>query len=113
MLDGINTLGNNLEAYLNLLSVRQKLTASNIANADTPGFKTKDIDFEAEFAAALKGNSSPRVIEARGLAVRNDGNNVSMDREARMLAENALRFNIGTQLLKDELQDVRKAIQAG
>lgn len=113
MLDGINTLGNNLEAYLNLLSVRQKLTVSNIANADTPGYKTKDIDFEAEFAAALEGNSSPRVIEARGLPVRNDGNNVSMDREARMLAENALRFNIGTQLLKDEIQDVRKAIQAG
>jgi len=113
MLDGINTLGNDLEAYLNLLSVRQKLTASNIANADTPGYKTKDIDFEAEFAAALEGSSSPRIIEARGLAVRNDGNNVSMDREARMLAENALRFNIGTQLLKDEIQDVRKAIQAG
>ena len=113
MLDGINTLGNNLEASLNLLSVRQKLTASNIANADTPGYKTKDIDFEAEFAAALEGSSSPRIIEARGLAVRNDGNNVSMDREARMLAENALRFNIGTQLLKDEIQDVRKAIQAG
>jgi len=111
VLDGIGNVGNDLEKYLNLLSVRQKLTVSNIANADTPGYKTRDIDFQAEFAAALDGNSSPRVHEASGLTVKNDGNNVSMDREARMLAENALRFNIGVQLLKGELQDIRKAIR--
>lgn len=113
MLDGIGSVGNDLEKYLNLLSARQKLTASNIANVDTPGYKTRDIDFQAEFAAALDGNSSPRVLEARGLAVKNDGNNVSIDREARMLAENAIRFNIAIQLLKGELQDVRTAIQGG
>ena len=112
MLDGIGNLGNDLEKYLNLLSLRQKLTASNIANADTPGYKTRDIDFQAEFAAALDG-ASPRVLEVNGLAVKNDGNNVSLDREARMLAENALRFNIGIQLLKGELEDVRKAINGG
>lgn len=111
MLDGIRNVGNDQEKYLNLISGRQKLTASNIANVDTPGYKTRDIDFQAEFAAALDGDSSPRVLEVSGLAVKNDGNNVSIDREARMLAENALRFNIGVQLLKGELQDVRKAIQ--
>jgi flagellar basal-body rod protein FlgB len=89
------------------------LTASNIANVDTPGYKTQDIDFQAEFAAALDGQSSPRVLEVTGLAVKNDGNNVSIDREARMLAENALRFNIDVQFLKGELQDVRKAIEGG
>lgn len=113
MLDGIATVGNDLEAYLSLLSLRQKLTASNIANADTPGYRTQDIDFQAEFTAALEGNSSPRVFEVSGLTVKNDGNNVSMDREARMLAENAIRFNIGVQLLKGEIDDIRKAIQAG
>lgn len=39
MIDGIRKIGNDLEKYLDLLSVRQKLTASNIANADTPGYK--------------------------------------------------------------------------
>lgn len=113
MFEGINKIGSDLEAYLNLLSVRQKLTASNIANADTPGYKTQDINFQAEFAAALAGDSTPRVLEVSGLVVKNDGNNVSIDREARMLAENALRFNLGVQLLKGELEDVKKAIQAG
>lgn len=112
MVDGIGNVGNDIERYLNLLSIRQRLTASNIANADTPGYKTRDIDFQAEFAAALNG-TSPRVLEVNGLAVKNDGNNVSLDREARMLAENALRFNIGIQLLKGELEDVRKAINGG
>ncbi len=113
MIDGIGKIGDDLEKYLNLLSVRQKLTASNIANADTPGYKTRDIDFQAEFAAAMQGESSPRVYEIAGLPVKNDGNNVSMDREARMLAENALRFNLGVQLLRGELEDVRKAIRSG
>jgi len=38
---------------MNLPSTRQKLVASNIANADTPGYKTKDIDFRAEFAQQM------------------------------------------------------------
>ena len=112
VIDGIATAGKDIEAYLNLLSLRQKLTVSNIANADTPGYKTRDIDFQAEFAAALQGDSSPRVVEASGLAVNNDGNNVSLDREARMLAETALRFNVGVQLLKGEIEDIRKAIRS-
>lgn len=112
-MDGIANIGSDLEKYLTLLSVRQKLTASNIANADTPGYRTQDIDFQAEFAAAMPGHSSPRVLEVSGLPVKNDGNNVSIDREARMLAENALRFNIGIQFLKGEIEDVRKAIRSG
>ena len=38
-----------LERYMDLLSARQKLVASNIANADTPGYHTQDIDFQSEF----------------------------------------------------------------
>lgn len=112
VIDGITTVGNDIQAYLNLLSLRQKLTASNIANADTPGYKTKDIHFQTEFTAALQGDSSPRVLEVSGLAVKNDGNNVSLDREARMLSETALRFNLGVQLLKGEIEDIRKAIKS-
>jgi hypothetical protein len=61
--------------------------AGNIANADTPGFKTKDIDFQFEFMSLMEGGS-PNVIEAPGLAAKNDGNNVNMERESRLLAEN-------------------------
>ncbi len=42
-------VGFELERYMDLLSVRQKLVASNIANATTPGYKTRDIDFQFEF----------------------------------------------------------------
>ena len=42
MLDGLT---GNLERYLDLLSARQQTVGSNIANADTPGYKTQDIDF--------------------------------------------------------------------
>lgn len=109
MLDPISS---RIEQYLDLLSARQKLTASNIANADTPGYKTKDIDFHFEFMSAINGEP-PNVIEPEGLATKNDGNNVSVDREARMLAENAIRFNAATQLLRSQIKLVRSAIQEG
>jgi flagellar basal-body rod protein FlgB len=108
----LDRLAGKLEQYMDLLSARQKLVSSNIANADTPGYKTKDIDFQTEFLNAASG-MTPQAIEARGLAVRNDGNNVSIDREARLLAENDLRFNIATNLLRGQIRTVREAIQEG
>ncbi len=97
---------------MDLLSARQKLVASNIANADTPGYKTKDIDFQFEFMSLVPGGT-PNVIETPGLVVKNDGNNVSMDREARLLAENALRFNLASGLMKTQLKMINAAIQEG
>jgi flagellar basal-body rod protein FlgB len=108
----LNPIADRLEHYMSLLSTRQKLTAANIANADTPGYKTKDVDFQAEFSAALK-DQAPRVIEAPGLALKNDGNNVSLDREARNLSENAMRFTLASQLLQNQIRAVRNAIQDG
>ena len=108
----LDPLAGRLEQYMDLLSARQKLVASNIANADTPGYKTKDIEFQNEFLNAT-AQIAPHTIEARGLAARNDGNNVSIDREARLLAENNLRFNIATNLLRGQIRAVREAIQEG
>ena len=95
---------------MDLLSARQKLVASNIANVDTPGYKAKDIDFQFEFMS-LAQDAQPNVVEAQGLVVKNDGNNVSMDREARLLAENALRFNLASNLMKSQLKLVNNAIK--
>lgn len=96
---------------MDLLSARQRLVASNIANSDTPGYHTRDIDFQAEFLDATGG--APRVQEVGDLAVKNDGNNVSLDREARLLSENALRFQLASQLMKSQIRLVRSAIQDG
>ena len=109
MLDAIAT---KLEHYMDLLGKRQQLTAANIANADTPGYKTKDIDFQFEFMSLMDGGS-PNVVEASGLPVKNDGNNVSMERESRLLAENALRFNLASNLLRGQIRNVRSAISEG
>jgi flagellar basal-body rod protein FlgB len=108
----VDRITNQIEHYMDLLSARQKLVASNIANVDTPGYTTKDIDFQFEFMSLTEG-ASPNVIEAPDLAVKNDGNNVSMDREARLLAENALRFNLASSLMKTQLKLINSAIQEG
>jgi len=108
----VDRITNQIEHYMDLLSARQKLVASNIANVDTPGYTTKDIDFQFEFMSLTQG-ASPNVIDAPGLVVNNDGNNVSMDREARLLAENALRFNLASSLMKTQLKLINSAIQEG
>lgn len=97
---------------MDLLTTRQKLVASNIANAHTPGYKTKDVDFQHELRTLIDG-AKPAVVEPDGLKVRNDGNNVSMDREARLLAENAIRFSVASNLLKAQMRTLRSAIREG
>ncbi len=103
---------------MDVLSARQRQVAANIANADTPGYKTRDLDFQSELQRQIQSSSSavrpmPAMHEVSGLAVRNDGNNVSLDRESRLLAENALRFNVASNLLKSQIRMVKSAIDEG
>ncbi|HTS31731.1 MAG TPA: flagellar basal body protein [Bryobacteraceae bacterium] len=107
----LDRLAGQLERYMDLLSARQKLVASNVANADTPGYHTQDIDFQSEFLNA--GGGTPRIVEVPDLPVKNDGNDVSLDRESRLLAENGLRFQLASNLLRYEIRVVRSAIQGG
>lgn len=107
----LDPIGKALERYMDTLSFRQKLIASNIANTDTPGYKTRDIDFRSELQKVTDG--SPSTVEVTGLKTNNDGNNVSLDREARLLSENALRFNAATQLMRGQLNTLRSAIEEG
>jgi len=97
---------------MDLLAARQKMVSANIANADTPGYKTRDIAFQTELDSLVRGGD-PIPVEVAGLKTRNDGNNVSVDREARLLGENALRFNMAASLLRTELRTLRSAIQEG
>lgn len=108
----LDPVAGNLDQYMTLVAERQRLVASNIANADTPGYKTKDIDFQTELENAGSG-IAPNVEEVPGLVVKNDGNNVNLDREARLLSENALRFNIAANLLRSQIKVVRMAIEGG
>ena len=107
----MDRLAGQIERYMDLLSARQKLVASNIANAETPGYHTQDIDFLAEFQNAAGG--APQVTDVPWLPVKNDGNDVSLDRESRLLAENAMRFQLASNLMRSQIRLVRSAIQDG
>lgn len=109
----IQSVAARLEHYMDLLSVRQKLSASNLANMDTPGYHTKDIDFQSEFKKAMETGMEPAIFEVAGLTVKNDGSNVSLDRETRLLSENALRFNLASGLARTELKQIRLALEEG
>jgi flagellar basal-body rod protein FlgB len=100
--------GLDLGRFLSYLSARQEVISANIANADTPGYKTRDLDTEF---SAIFAEARDAVVEVPGLTSKNDGNNVSIDREARLLAENTVRFNLAAQLLRGKIKDIRSAIE--
>ncbi len=108
----IDATSSTIARYMDLLSVRQNLVASNLANIDTPGYHAKDIDFESEMRSASTG-STPHVLEVQGLPVRNDGNNVSLERETRLLSENSLKFRVAASLELSHLKMKRMAIHDG
>jgi flagellar basal-body rod protein FlgB len=109
-----------LERYLSLSTAQLRLTASNMANIDTPGYRTQGFDFQQEFARQMQDagtlagelSTSPQSMFVDGLVARPDGNNVSMDREALQLAKAQMQFKLGVLLIKGEFATVASAIHA-
>lgn len=108
---------NRLSHFLDLSVARSKQVLSNMANIDTPGYRTRDLDFRTELARADgaldETQSPPAAREVRGLLSRPDGNNVSLERESLLLADTQLRFNIGVQLLRDRFRQLTSAVREG
>ena len=122
-----------MERFLDLAVQRQGLIASNVANIDTPGYKTVDISFEHELHEAVaapqigNGVTNARHIpvaptntrrpaaanEVTGLTIRNDQNNVNIDREMGQLSSNAMKFSMVAQLLLGKFRTLKAAIQEG
>ena len=105
-----------IERYLSLSTQQMKLTAANIANVDTPGYKTLGFAFAEEFSKALasrgKPNTAPTVSAISGLVSRPDGNNISIDRESMEMAKAQLQFKAGVELLKHQYSQVMDAIKS-
>ncbi len=117
---------------LNLRTQRHQVLASNIANADTPNYKARDFSFETAMQNVMAGRSdvgrvdmtrtSVGHIEASGAggsaafkyrtetqsAV--DGNTVDMDVERAQITENAMQYQILTQLISNKFQGIRSAL---
>jgi flagellar basal-body rod protein FlgB len=121
-----------MESYMTRLSRRQEVVASNIANIDTPGYKTKDISFYATMEELLPGPPSgssglrpeqpqewsfapaePEVSEVSGLPMRPDQNNVDIDRELLKLGETSFGYNMMAQLLRLKFQTISSSIKEG
>ena len=112
----MNAIG-MLEKYLNLATQRQKVVVTDMANVDTPGFRTRDFDFRNELKRAVNNEedvaTAPVMREVSGLLARPDGNNVNLDREGLLLAETQEQFQIGVQLIRSEFHRLMTAINGG
>jgi flagellar basal-body rod protein FlgB len=104
-----------LEGFLKVTTDRQQLVATNMANVDTPGYHTRDIDFQAALEQALdEGGSAhltPASLDVPDLPERPDGNNVNIDRESMILAQTQLMHQMGVQLVKAEFHQLLTAIK--
>ncbi len=116
-----------LERVLDLSAHRNQVIASNLANVDTPGYRTRDVrefgnEIEQAMAGGMEGEDerafpfpsfTPVAHNIRGLLERPDGNNVSVERESLLLAQNQLRFEVAVAFLKSEFHTMSSAISGG
>lgn len=114
---------------------RTEVIASNLANADTPGYKARDVDFKNALARADGTVSSGRVLKttqpghmsggsggsATGeqllyrvpLQPSQDGNTVDTQREQAAFAENAIRYQASLEFLGGRIRGLISAIKGG
>ncbi|MCK9201646.1 MAG: flagellar basal body rod protein FlgB [Gallionella sp.] len=121
------------QTALNLRAARQELLASNVANADTPNYKARDVDFASALRNAmagtaeglpvvqtapahLSGNAGESVMGSpvmyrKPLQSSADGNTVDMDVERAQFADNALRYEANVMFVSEKLKGMLSAIQ--
>lgn len=124
-----------LGASVNLRQTRNNVISSNIANAETPGYQAKKMDFENALSRALDfedmGNlegSKPEhyptgpgalsrvradIYENPDVSVNNDGNTVDVEREMTALAENSIMYKAAIQLINKKMAALKYAATDG
>ena len=129
-----NGMIQTMDRALTLASRRQTLIASNLANLDTPGYRTRDFSFEGALKSALAGHNSPNSLRTthpmhlqgssalslpsstealRPSAERNDGNDVSLDRENMLLARTQATYQQASTFMQVELRKLYSIIREG
>ena len=115
----INRLTDGLEFHTQALSLRaerQRLIASNIANADTPGYQARDFDF----AAALRASSASGAGGEPGVALRYavpsqtnlDNNSVDMDRERSAFVDNSVKYESTLRFINASVRTTMDAMKS-
>lgn len=111
-----------LAASMNFRSLRQNVISSNIANAETPGYHAKVVDFEDALARALDTENVSKGSIARARAeiydnpeanVTNDQNTVDLEKEMSSLQENTILYKTALQLMNKKLGALKYAVTEG
>ena len=112
-----------LQIALRGLSARQQVTANNIANADTPGFRAGVVRFEDQLGQALASNegdmrtvaeqAAPRIGLAPGGAAHLDGNTVDLEKELLSVVDTSARYNATARALSQRITLYRSVITDG
>ncbi|MEI6503336.1 MAG: flagellar basal body rod protein FlgB [Armatimonadota bacterium] len=113
-----------LERALTGEAARQRATADNLANIDTPGYRPRGVSFEDQRRAALSTDDDrvatervagvqPRAEVATGGALRRDGNAVDLEAEMVQLSESQVHYAAVTKLLAHKLQMLRSVATEG
>ncbi len=109
------------ELAIQLREQRQQVLASNIANADTPGYKARDFSFSQALAGALagqpttmQGNAAPGGVPLLYQVPQQssvNGNTVDMDSERNQFTDNALHYEASLTLITNQIKTMLAAIQ--
>ena len=104
-----------LHTALNGLAQRQRVTADNIANLQTPGFLAGRVDFESTLQSAIAGGETPTVgrssVNRSMDPTRTDGNNVNLDTETVIATETGLRYQLSISALDGKYALLRSALR--
>ncbi len=123
MINGNDQITQLLNSFLDIQSRRTQLVASNLANADTPGFAAKELDFNEFLHEAAQEIINPnnnllpkaqmQIVNQLNTPMGIDGNNVDTGKEMSSLADAGMQYMTGIQLLQSRWQMIRLAIREG
>jgi flagellar basal-body rod protein FlgB len=101
-------------AALTLRSERMGVIASNIANAATPGYKARDLDFRSALDSAARGAGGGDSLRYRvPVQVSLDGNTVELATEQTAFTENALDYRATLSFLSGRIETMMAALKGG
>jgi flagellar basal-body rod protein FlgB len=108
----------SLQAAIRGSSLRQTALAQNVANANTPGYQRKDVDFESSLRAAMADGQNLDTVQFGvstdpSAPMQPDGNSVDIDTESSKLAENGLTYESLVTVAKGRLEILQSAIGGG
>ena len=104
-----------LHSALDGLAQRQRVTANNIANIDTPGYLAGRTDFESALSSELASGEAPTssssAVTRSSDPTRTDGNNVNLDTETTIQTETGLRYQLAINALNGKYDLLRSALK--